>query len=309
MVTTCRKYNKNDYKRALDFFRDLYRLSDDLPFWLPSRWEYAEYLVSPLHKYRGSSIDWKETIYLWEADFNEIVALLCSESPDENIFIHTKPEFRFLEEEIVDVAEEQIILGTLRKSKINIWCRHGDSYRESMLQKRDYKKLNAVEYLNWRELDKQLPETEMSDGYTLHDMVSEEGLDLKQKITRMTGAFNSGPYPVDIYRNMQSASSYRKEFDLYTTDTDGNVSSFCIIWYDEELNIGYFEPVGTDSDHRRKGLGKAVLNAGLKRLKQAGVSRACVGSAGDDRKSFYNVSGFTDSLAFHPWTKELDRIA
>ena len=302
MVTTYRKYKVDDYDNAIGFFRDLYRLSDNIPLWLPARWEYAEYLVSPLFKYTGSTIDWKETIYLWETDTKEIVAILCSENPDENIYLHSKPEFRHLEEEMVTVAEE-IVYGTLNKPTINIWCRNGDTYRELLLQKRGYKKQTAVDYLNWRDLDTPLQELKMPDGYTLHNMVSEEGLDLQQKITRMTAAFDSEPYPVEIYRNMQRAPSYRKDFDLYTTDSEGNVTSFCTIWYDEELNIGCFEPVGTDAAHRRKGLGKATLNAGLRLLKQAAVGRAYVGSAGDDRMSFYHSSGFTSRAAFHPWMK------
>ena len=305
MAVTCRKYKINDYNNVINFFRGLYRVSDNVPFWLPSRWEYAEYLVSPLHKYGGSSIDWKETIYLWETDTGEIAAVLCSENPDENIFIHTMPEFRYLEEDMIDIAEEKIISGTLDRSRINVWCQQDDIYREDILQKRGYEKQKAVDYLNWRDLDKRLPDIKRPDGYTIHDMVSEEGLDLQHKIARMTGAFDSRPYPVDIYRIMQSAPSYRKEFDLYTTDTDGNVTSFCIIWYDEALNTGYFEPVGADASRRRKGLGQAILNAGLKRLKQAGVARAYVGSSGDDRRAFYNASGFDNSLAFHPWTREL----
>ncbi|MFC1978419.1 GNAT family N-acetyltransferase [Chloroflexota bacterium] len=309
MVTNYRKYIVNDYDRVLNFFRDLYHVSDNVPFWLPSRWEYAEYLASPLHKYRGLSIDWKETIYLWEIGTGAIVAILCSENPDENIFLHTKPEFRYLEAEMVNVAEEQIICGTLNKSIINIWCQSGDSYRELLLQKRGYSKQTFVEYLNWRDLDEQLLDIKMPDGYTLHNMVSEEGLDLENKITRMTGAFDSEPYPVDIYRNMQCARSYRKEFDLYSTDSDGSVCSYCIIWYDEELNVGYFEPVGTDANHRGKGLGQATISAGLKCLMQAEVSKAYVGSAGDDRRSFYNASGFTNSVAFHPWRKELKKRA
>jgi len=158
MTATYRKYNVNDYGRVINFFRDLYRASDNVPFWLPSRWEYAEYLVSPLHKYRGSPIDWKETIYLWETDNSAIVAILCSENPDENIFLHIMPEFRNLEEEMVYIAEERIISGTLNKVNINVWCQNGDSYRESIMLKRGYKKQGFVEYLDWRDLDKQLPE-------------------------------------------------------------------------------------------------------------------------------------------------------
>jgi GNAT superfamily N-acetyltransferase len=305
MSISYRKYSLNDYDRAENFLRDLYHKSDVVPFWLPARWEYAEYLVSPLMKHRGLSIDWKETIYLWEANNGEIVAIVCSESPDENIFLHTKPEYRYLEEEMVGIAEEQVIRSVLKKAKIFVWCHNNDTYRQSILQKRGYVKQPFVEFLNWRDLKKQLPEIKMPDGYTIHCMVNEEGLDLQDKITRMTGAFDSETYPVEIYRNMQLGPSYKKEFDLYTTDRERNITSFCIIWYDEELNIGYFEPVGTDANHRRKGLGKATLNAGLQCLKQVGVDNAYVGASSEERRAFYKASGFTNYVSFHPWKKQL----
>jgi hypothetical protein len=90
-----------------------------------------------------------------------------------------------------------------------------------------------VEYLNWRDLREPLPEVKIPEGFTLYDMVSEDGLDLQHKIDQGTGAFNSATYPVEIYRQAQNGPSYRKEYDLYTTDSDGNISSSCTIWYDE----------------------------------------------------------------------------
>ena len=305
MPARYRKYNIGDYDLVIDFFGRLYRASHAVPFWLPARWEYAEYLVLPLNKHRGYSIDWKETAYLWQTDIGDIVGVLCSESPDSNIFVHTMPEFRHLEEEMIVLAEEQVIVETLKKSEIVVWCQSGDVYRQSLLEKRGYARKNDVEYLNWRDLRTPLPEVKLPDGYSLHDMVSEEGLDLQHKIDRGTGAFDSPTYPIDIYRSMQSGPSYRKDLDLYSTGPDGSVTSFCTIWYDRELNVGYFEPVGTDAGHRRKNLGKATLNAGLQRLKQVGADRAYVGSSGNERRAFYNASGFNNCVAFHPWTKEL----
>lgn len=305
MTITYRKYEKKDYDSAINFFRRLYRASDKAPHWLPARFEYADYLVSPLHKQRGYPIDWKETIYLWETDSGELVGILCSEDPDKNIFIHTMPDSRNLEEEMIKVAEEQIIRQILKVSEIDIWCQEGDINREEILIKMGYRKKDEVDYLNWLDLSGDIPEVIMPSGYTLHDMVSEDDLDLQHKIDQNTKAFDSPTFPIEIYRNMQQGPSYRKEYDLYTMDIDSKITSNCNIWFDNELNIGYFEPVSTDSDHRRKGLGQATLNEGLKRLKQSGVIRAYVGSYGNDRKAFYNASGFTNSIAFYPWTKDI----
>jgi hypothetical protein len=305
MKISYRKYNKNDYNGVIDFFRNLYRESSIVPFWLLQRWEYSEFFVSLLHKHRGSTIDWKDTIYLWETATEGIVAVLCSESPDENIYIHIKSNYRFLEDEIINIAENKVVSELLNKPNIRIWCQEGDKYRESLLQQKGYIKGLDVEYLNWRNLEEDLPEFKLPEGYTIHDMVNEEGLNLQQKIIQITAAFNSDPYPNEIYRNLQRGQSYRKKFDLYTTESDGNVCSFCIIWFDEELNIGYFEPVGTAENHRLKGLGRGTLNVGLKLLKEAGATMAFVGASGDERMSFYKASGFNNRIAFHPWAKTL----
>lgn len=209
-------------------------------------------------------------------------------------------------EEMIILAEDKIISEILRKPKINIWCRKDYWHRETILQSRGYKKLEVVEYLNWRDLSEEISEIRLPSGYTLHNMVTEEGLNLLHKIERLTGAFNSKPYPIEVYRIMQSGPSYRKEFDLYTTDLHGEVTSFCIIGSDEELNIAYFEPVGTVAEHRRKGLGRAILNAGLHSLKKAGVNIAYVGSYGNERMAFYNASGFNNRSAYYPWSKVLE---
>ncbi len=41
--------------------------------------------------------------------------------------------------------------------------------------------------------------------------------------------------------------------------------------------VGLFEPVDTHPDFQRKGLGKAVMAEGMRRMKAAGMRRAIVG--------------------------------
>jgi ribosomal protein S18 acetylase RimI-like enzyme len=49
-----------------------------------------------------------------------------------------------------------------------------------------------------------------------------------------------------------------------------------LIWYDAENRVGEFEPVGTVADFQGKGLGKAVVLDGLRRLKARGAQQAIV---------------------------------
>ena len=229
MTTTRKKFQPGDYKRVVGFLRELYRdyaQQGDVPYWLPQRWEYAEYLVCPLHKDRGIIPDWKETVHYWEDDQGELVALICSETPDEQIFILTRPDYRYLEAEMIEFAEAEIVPHIVQKKELKVWARDNDQQLQALLTGHGYAMCPEVEYLNWIDLKADLPGFELPEGYLMHDMVNEEGLDLQKKIDSMTAAFESKTYPAAIYRDMQKGPSYRKEYDLYTTDQNGVVCSF-----------------------------------------------------------------------------------
>jgi GNAT superfamily N-acetyltransferase len=57
---------------------------------------------------------------------------------------------------------------------------------------------------------------------------------------------------------------------------DGEVAAFAIVWPDDDLGSGPFEPLGTHPAHVRKGLGRAVVTAGLHRLRELGMRTARV---------------------------------
>jgi ribosomal protein S18 acetylase RimI-like enzyme len=68
-----------------------------------------------------------------------------------------------------------------------------------------------------------------------------------------------------------------------------------------------FEPVGTHPDFQRKGLGKAVMVEGMRRMKAAGMRRAVVGFDPNNAAAFalYTSMGFRASCYFTVARKEL----
>jgi|LGOV01.1.fsa_nt_gb GNAT superfamily N-acetyltransferase len=108
----------------------------------------------------------------------------------------------------------------------------------------------------------------------------------------------------DSFLKMEKAPLFRPEFEIMTQCQDGTLTSFCVVWYDEKTKTGMFEPVATHPNHRKLGLGKAMLIEGLRRLKAIGANRACVESCGDNRKAFYNSAGFETYDKDCYWTKE-----
>ena len=71
--------------------------------------------------------------------------------------------------------------------------------------------------------------------------------------------------------------------------------------------VGLFEPVATHPDFHGKGLGKAVMAEGLRRMKAAGMRRAVVGFDPDNAAALalYTSLGFRASCYFAIARKEL----
>jgi len=82
---------------------------------------------------------------------------------------------------------------------------------------------------------------------------------------------------------------------------DGEFASFAGTWYIAENRIAYIEPVATDPDHRRKGLGTAVVLEGLRRAAKLGATVAHVGSD----QPFYRSMGFCVAFRQSLWRKVL----
>jgi predicted acetyltransferase len=81
---------------------------------------------------------------------------------------------------------------------------------------------------------------------------------------------------------------------------DGRGASACTIWFDGVNGVGLFEPVGTHPDFQGKGLGKAVMAEGLRRMKAAGMTRAIVGFDPNNvaALALYTAMGFSASCYF-----------
>lgn len=59
---------------------------------------------------------------------------------------------------------------------------------------------------------------------------------------------------------------------------DGNFVSYCGMWYDKDAGFAVVEPVATDPDYRKMGLGKAAVLEGIRRVGELGAKKALVGS-------------------------------
>ena len=153
-----------------------------------------------------------------------------------------------------------------------------------------------------------LPTIPLPAGFTVQGVSNPADGRLRAQVTH--GAFSAHDewegYAAEYARFIGSAV-YDGERDLFVRSPDGRGASACTIWLDPINNVGLFEPVGTHPDFQGKGLGKAVMAEGLRRMKAAGMTRAIVGFDPTNAAALalYTSMGFGASAYFTFPRKEL----
>ena len=294
---------KDDYKKIMDFLREMYLETGRQRCWLPQRWEYAEHFVNHLMIERGGD-DWHKYIRIWEED-DRIVAV-CNKEEANDAYLQIRPGYDYLCDEMLEYAEEKISSMNI-DGKRSLVVPSPESYPSlnEQLVVRGYTRGEDVSYFNRQNLDKVFIPV-LPEGYSFADAMEEK--DALRRYRVVNRAFNPDAEIPQIlpesFIKMEQAPMFRPDLEILTKHPDGTLTSFCVVWYDEETGIGMFEPVGTHPDYQRFGLGREMLIEGLRRLKTIGARHAYVDSAGDDRKSFYNSAGFITYDRERIWKKE-----
>ena len=141
-----------------------------------------------------------------------------------------------------------------------------------------------------------LPEPDPPQGYEVRGMAGDGEAPSRARASR--AAFQTKkPWEAYLanYRRFTHAPVYDPELDVVVVNREGEVGAFAVCWIDPISKTGLFEPVGTHPDYQRKGLGRAVLLEGLKRMAARGMRTAEV-CADDDNaaaRGLYESVGFT----------------
>jgi len=105
------------------------------------------------------------------------------------------------------------------------------------------------------------------------------------------------------YRNVQRAPLYRRDLDLVAVAPGGDLAAFCTLLFDDVTRTAAFEPVGTHPAHQRRGLGKAIMAEGLRRVARLGATLSAVGSYSEAAGALYASAGFGEYELSEPWVR------
>ncbi|TFG08770.1 GNAT family N-acetyltransferase [Candidatus Heimdallarchaeota archaeon] len=151
------------------------------------------------------------------------------------------------------------------------------------------------------QLDEIISKPELPSGYTFSSMDISNNLEKRSRVFAKAFGNYGTPDEVksNIYLELQKSPDYKPQLDVYVVSPNDDFVSFCLIWYDTKNKIGILEPVGTDPEHRRKGLGKAAVFEAIRRVQKLGATKIYVG----DGQQFYRSLGFETAYKNIIWTK------
>lgn len=310
MAALFRHYaSDDDYWRMRGFLREVFVLNGRLQLsWHVARLDYARW-----HGCMNcAKVGMEEVAFLWEAD-GQLIAFLMPDGGIGEAHFCVHPEFhsRELAEEMLAVAEERLAASQPDGSrKLFLWAADSDDLLRGLFVDHGYGKDDWPERQWHRDLDAPIPDLHVPPGYVIRSLG--DGLELLERCYASGLGFHQGDIKIAVenredpgwYRNIQTAPLYRRDLDLVAIAPDGSIAAFCTIWFDDVTRSAYFEPVATVPAHQQRGLGKALLAEGLRRLQRIGATRAFVGGHTPAANALYRSIMGPESSLYEVWVKE-----
>jgi mycothiol synthase len=306
MKLTVREYkDENDFWHIRTFLREIFLLHDQRE----RNWH-----VARLDYWRGHLLlncQGKDSlvglIYIWETTDDQIAALLTTEDPG-NAFLQTHPAYRTpaLEEEMIALAEEKYTTQREGKKVVAVWADSQDTLRQEILNRRGFERGKWTESQWRRNLDAPIPAAPIPEGYTIRSLG-----DVNEIPTRSWASWR-GFHPDEPdkdyqgyawYYNIQRCPLYRRDLDIVAVAPTGEIASFTTFWYDDVTRSVYIEPVATVPEHLRRGLARATITEGLRRVQKMGATRVFVGGFEPGPNALYASTLSPEHDEYQQWIK------
>jgi ribosomal protein S18 acetylase RimI-like enzyme len=338
---TMRPYgDEEDYWRIRRFLRETFLLNDRRErCWPVARLDYWRWFVIECCEICDSM---ERVTFLWEATDGRLAAVLNQEGHGE-AWLHVHPALRTpeLELEMLTVAEEHLgspvgrpatndqgpatsgqgpasngqgtasngqepATNSQGQHRLTVWASEHDTQRQSILVDRGYSRGDWPDHKHRWSLQVPIPAAPPAPGYTVRALGDAQELPARAWLSWRAFHPNEPDEAYsgwEWYHSIQRLPLYRRDLDLVAVTSEGELASFCTLWYDDATRSGYFEPVGTAPEHQQRGLAKAVMCEGLRRLQRMGGTVASVGGFTTAANALYTSVMGPDVELYERWEK------
>ncbi len=190
------------------------------------------------------------------------------------------------------------------KRVLQVSALDGHEKRKQALHDLGFEPTDHFQYSLTRSLSDPIETVSLPEGFCVRSVTED---DFEERVQTHRDAWFKSNFNLKQYLQVRAIEIFEPELDLVADNGAGQFGAYCIGWLDRELGVGSFEPVGTPTQFRRLGLGKAVNLEGLRRMKNMGAHTANIGTAGFNDRAFglYTSCGFELNDKDRTWIKTL----
>ena len=284
-----------DFPAISDFLYGLYQPDNRDGNWFQPIWEYA---------YTHPWFDEESVprIGIWE-DMGTIVGVALYELRPGDAFFQIHPDYEHLKPEMLAYAEQHLTATTEEgKRYLKAYVNDFDADFEHVVRSRGYEREPGSDRpMSQFVISDPFPHIHLPDGFRLKSVADDNNI---AKIDRVLwrGFNHPGEPPddgIDGRKKMQSGPHFRKDLTMVVEAPSGAFVAYGGLWFDAVNKLGYVEPVATDPDYRRMGLGTAAVLEGIRRCGKLGAPVAYVGTD----KPFYLAMGFKKLFTLNCWIR------
>jgi ribosomal protein S18 acetylase RimI-like enzyme len=245
--------------------------------------------------YQNTIYDPRKNVRLWENEPGELLGFAWINAKE--VIIQIAPRINGsnehdLLEQMLSWVEEHQQSSASGGNFLSFSAFEDDLPLKSLLLKHRYRREESHMLHMRKDLDQPIPSGILPGGWIIRHVAGED--EFAQRVALHREVWHPSKVTLEAYRCMRTVPGYTPELDLVAVSDDGTFASYCICWLDPVSKIGEFEPVGTRAAYRGKGLGKALMLAGLRRLKATGMQTAIVYSVSSNEaaRKLYESVGF-----------------
>lgn len=257
----------------------------------------------------GRGYEPSDIFYYWLDDSGEVIAFANIYPWWEMFDLQVAPQHRYTDThtELFTWCEQEIQAFAQRIDKdlkqITVDSFDCNPEHNTFLRARGYE--FSKHALNMTNHDLQsLPDAPLPDGFTIR-LATVDDLD---NLADVHNNSFTNKWTAEIYGKVFNAPHMEREFVVVAPD--GRFAAFTNVWLDEVNRSILFEPVGTHSDFRRRGIGKAMMVNVLKQMQaEHNIQCAYVCHELPDKNPasgrLYASVGFTTRYPIHDWVKSV----
>ena len=251
----------------------------------------------PHRLFNGNKLfDPVEVLTIWE-DEDGVAAWVMVGLRDQSYDAQVRPDLRGtnFEREVLGYAENRTLVLMLRHSiegdRIYSEAHRCDTTRVELLTELAWVRDGEPPWMINRAPLVDLAEPVVPDGYMIRAV---SGFDEASALVEVHAASFGSTWTPEMYRKVMQSPGYAAEREFIVEAADGTFAAFTVTWHDHVNRTGLLEPVGTHQDHRRRGLGKALVLHAMWKMAAEGMKYATVVNEGTNKASrhLYRACGF-----------------